>query len=115
MSVPVDLDALRAVVDERGLLAFLVTVGPEGPHVVSAQLHWDGADLTAAAGRKTTANLAQQPAATLLWPAGPTDEHSLLVDGTATVHDDRVVVTPSKAILHRRAGDEGGPRCEPVT
>lgn len=114
MSVPVDLDALRSVVDARGLLAFLVTVGAEGPHVVSAQLRWDGDSLCTGAGRKTAANLAVRPVVTLLWPARPDEEHSLLVDGAAIVRDEQVVVRPSKAILHRRAGDDDGPRCEPV-
>jgi hypothetical protein len=114
MSVPVDLEALRAVAEQRGPLAYLITVGGTGPHVVSARVAWDGDRLVTGAGRTTTANVAAQPRVTLLWPAGPDDEHSLLVDGDAEVADGRLALQPDKAILHRRAGDDDGPRCEPV-
>lgn len=114
MSKPVDLGALQAEVEARGSAAYLITIGPDRPHVVSAQVAWDGDHLVAGAGRSTAANIDRQPAVTVLWAAAPGDEYCLLVDGTAVVEGDRVLVRPDKAMQHRQAGDDAGPRCVPL-
>jgi hypothetical protein len=119
MSVPVDLEGLSERIAEFGPAAFLVTVGDNGPHVVSVVIEQstDGA-LVAAAGRRTRANIAARPVVTLLWPAAPGGSYSLLVDGTATVAGDEgpTAVAPTKAVLHRVADATGsGPTCLPVS
>jgi hypothetical protein len=114
MSRPVDVSALRAEVDQRGPMAYLVTVGPAGPHVVSVQVAWEDGVLTTGAGRTTAANVAVRPAVTLLWAARPGEDHCLLVDGTASLVGDHLAVEPLKAMQHREAGDDSGPRCVPV-
>ncbi len=54
-----------------------------------------------APGRGSLANVGTSPQVTLLFPP-PTDPGmTLLVDGTATVDGDDVVVTPTGAVLHR--------------
>lgn len=107
MSIPVKLEDLAGVIDERGPDAYLVTVRDTRPHVVAVSVaHRDGL-LVVGAGRRTAINIEDRPLATLLWPVSPEHpKHSLLVDGTARVSDDGewLVITPTSAILHRAGG-----------
>jgi hypothetical protein len=119
MSLPVDLQALEDRVKEYGRAAFLVTVGEGGtPHVVSVVVEHDGAQLTMATGRTSRHNVGQHATVTLLWPAPPGSDYSLLVDGTAAVSEpdsEQIVVGPRSAVLHRVADAAGdGPTCRPV-
>lgn len=104
MSIPVALEDLAATVATRTGQPYLVTVRDRRPHVVSvAPTPVDGT-LVVGAGRRTSANVAENPEVTLLWPADAGDpKHSLLVDGTAALSADgeALVVTPTSAILHR--------------
>lgn len=121
MTEKVDLAGLGERIDELGPAAYLVTVGEDGrPHVVSVQVDRDGERLTMPAGRTTCANVAARPVATLLWPAPPGGDYSLLVDGTPATGDaageGSVTIVPASAILHRVADASGsGPTCLPVT
>lgn len=108
MSIPVPLERLRAAIDERGAGAYLLTVSDDGrPHAVHVPTHWEGDALAAEAGRRTTANAAARPQVSLLYPVRSADDYSLIVDGTAAVTTDRettrLVITPTKAVLHRPA------------
>lgn len=122
MSVPVELDALRQQIEASGPAVFLITVRDGArPHVVSADVRWDGDRLVVPAGSRTVTNVQEHPTVTLLWPA-PGDDYSLIVDGLATVVGDEVHVEPRGAVRHRsvsapapsghREGDD--PRCIPV-
>ncbi|HVM52724.1 MAG TPA: pyridoxamine 5'-phosphate oxidase family protein [Acidimicrobiales bacterium] len=115
MSIAVSLDQLREEIGRRGDTAFAVTVGDDGPHVVSLRLSWDGDVLVGGAGTRTATNVEARPAVTLLWPSAAFADFSLLVDGTATVVDGRLHVTPERAVLHRSAEAAGdGPSCVKV-
>jgi hypothetical protein len=109
MSVPVPLERLRDALAERAPVAYLVTVGDDGrPHAVHVAVRWDGDTLAADVGRRTAANAAARPAAVaLVYPVRGPDDHSLIIDGTATVAPDddgrRLRVTPARAVLHRAA------------
>jgi len=108
VSVPVDLGDLGAHVAERGAVAYLLTVSDDGrPHavrlpfaVVDGALHFD-------AGNRSARNAAARSDVSLLWAARTDDDYSLIVDGDAVTVGDgpnrRVVVTPSRAVLHRPA------------
>jgi hypothetical protein len=121
VSIKVDLGELAARIGEHGF-AYLVTVGTEGrAHVLAVLPHVDGDGLTiGGVGTHSVANVAINPSATLVWPPTTPDGFSLLVDGTATADEARseIVVTPTKAILHRPAIDAEGRRtgsdCAPV-
>ncbi len=76
------------------------------------------------ASRGSAANLAAQPAATLLFPPVDDRGHTLLVDGTAAADDAGIAFTPESAVLHRPASHADGPSasvgdcgndCVPVT
>ena len=54
-------------------------------------------------GPGTRANATVRPQVTLVFPSPEPGAFSLIVDGTATVHDDGVTVSPSLAVLHRPA------------
>ena len=116
MSVPVDLDALEPVVAELGPEALLATVTADAtPHVVSVLVAWEAGVLVMGAGRRTTANLAANPAATLVFPTVLGGGYRLIVDGTGAVDGDALTLTPTAAILHRVADAPGdGPTCLPV-
>lgn len=112
MSIPVALDDLRTALAERPSSAYLLTVSDDGrPHAVHVGLAWDGDRLAADVGRRTAANAAARPSAvSLVFPVRTDDDYSLIVDGTASVAesaadggDRRVLVAPTKAVLHRPA------------
>lgn len=128
MSTAVDLGELAERIAEHGPVAFLVTVGDGGPHVVSAPAALSEGVLVVEAGRTTAANAARHRRVTALWapvPARP--DYCLLVDGEAEVVDvvgvateavaagtDRrqLRITPDRAVLHRMADAPGqGPSC----
>ncbi len=120
MTQKLELSGLPDRIQEYGRSAFLITVGDSGtPHVVSVTVDWDGATLTAAAGRTSRSNVAARPTVTVLWPGGVDAEYGLLVDGTASAMDGPdgpLTITPTSGILHRLAEAEGdGPTCLPVT
>jgi Pyridoxamine 5'-phosphate oxidase len=114
VSIPVALAELRAALAERPSSAYLLTVSDDGrPHAVHVALAWDGDRLAADVGRRTAANAAARPdAVSLVFPVRTPDDYSLIVDGTASVAvadaaagggDRRVLVRPTKAVLHRPA------------
>src|SRR5262249_12806148 len=116
MSVPVPLERLRSAIAERGSSAYLLTVSDDGrPHAVHAPVRWDGDVLMAEVGRRTAANAAARSAVSLLYPVRDGADYSLIVDGTATgTGDGRLLVTPTKAVLHRPspAPGPGASSCE---
>ncbi len=65
--------------------------------------------LVVGAGRRTRANLEQNPAVVLLWPGAPDAQLSLIVDGLVddVEHvadaDTDIPVRPVAAVLHRIA------------
>lgn len=108
MSIPVPLDRLRAALAERPSAAYLLTVSDDGsPHAVHVAVAWDGERLASAVGKRSAANATARPAVSLLYPVRHDGDYSLIVDGVATVATDdggaRVLVAPSKGILHRPA------------
>jgi hypothetical protein len=79
---------------------------------VSAVTEWDGDRLACGAGTRTAANVNASATATLFWPAAELPGYSLIVDGAAAVDGDRLVIRPTRAVLHRTAGPApDGPSC----
>lgn len=120
MSIAVELRDLAGRIEEYGPVAFVVTVGERGPHVVSTQVSVEGSALVTGAGRTTSANAGARPRVTLMWPpVAAKPDYCLLVDGDATVVEGAgeageatLRVAPDRAVLHRMA-DAGsdGPSC----
>ncbi len=63
----------------------------------------DGTFAVGAVGKHTRTNVLQHENVTVVWPPRTDGGYSLIVDGRAEVADSGLTVTPTKAILHRRA------------
>lgn len=85
--------------------AYLLTVGDnERAHVVA--VHSTLANDTLVIedpGRKPHANLAAHPLVTLVWPPTHPSDYSLIVDGVGSMREDKLAITPTRAVLHRPA------------
>lgn len=108
MSIPVPLEGLRAALNERGENAYLLTVADDArPHAVHVPVHWQGDVLAADVGNRSAANATARPSVSLLYPLRRDGDYSLIVDGIAEVASrkdgHRVLITPTKAVLHRAA------------
>jgi hypothetical protein len=113
VSIEVPLDELAAEVDRRGA-GYLLTSTTEGrPHVMHVRFTVDDGELRVRIGRSASANIAAQPAVTMLWSPvdaaseDPAESYSLIADGTAVVEhggDGPVaVVATTHAVFHRPA------------
>ncbi|KAA1418978.1 pyridoxamine 5'-phosphate oxidase [Nocardioides humilatus] len=103
MSIPVEIGDLASALDRCGSGYLLTTSDGRVKVVIVHPVAADGVLELASPGTGTLANLAVNPIVTLVFPPLEQGGHSLLVDGTATVRGDDVVVEPSSAVLHRRA------------
>ncbi|KAA1431691.1 hypothetical protein [Mycolicibacter arupensis] len=114
MAASVDLPRLAELL--RGYrFAFLVTVGDDyRARTTAITPRFDGTRLDiGAVGPHGRENLSRRNAVTLVWPASGVDQYSLLVDGQAELPADPagpVLVTPTKALLHRPMFEPGTQR-----
>lgn len=108
MSIKVDQDALADTVARFGSAYLLSTKGVDVKAVAVDVTFSDGA-LRVPWTKGSAANLAANPAVTLLFPATEHHGYTLIVDGTGRAADDRIEVTPVSAILHRPAAHADGP------
>jgi hypothetical protein len=121
MTMKVELGELAERLAEY-TYAYLVTVGDAGrAHVLAVLPELAGDRVTiGGVGTHSLANVGGNPVATLVWPPASPDGFSLIVDGSAALGaaDGEIVVTPTKAILHRPAVDAAGKRtgsdCAPI-
>jgi hypothetical protein len=110
VSIAVDLAALRAQIEDRSRAPYVLTVSPDGrPHAVAIITRWDGDSLILEPGNRTAANATDRPVVSLVWPPDASDGYSLIVDASVTAVDapgdghNRLVLAPTKAVLHRPA------------
>lgn len=103
MSVAVTLDELE------GRLAFhpwgyLVTVADDlRARLLAVPTVFAEGTLRMDAGPRTRANAVARPAVTMVFPPVDAGGYSLIVDGTAAVDGEELVVTAESAVLHRPA------------
>ena len=115
-----ELEALAGEVAASGTVAMLVTVNEDDrPHAVAVDVRWHDGTLRTGAGSRTAANVTRRPGVSLVWPTLVPGEYSLIVDGTASVADAEVVVTPERAVRHRTpvgasGADPDAPSCIPI-
>ncbi len=101
MSIPVAIPDLPATI-ARYDLAFLVTVSSVGQPRFLAQrpaIEAGPVLVVSKAGAGTRAGALANPIA-LLYPNPDPAGHSLIVDGTADLRGDDIVITPTAAVLH---------------
>ncbi|MCC7039791.1 MAG: hypothetical protein IT516_05725 [Burkholderiales bacterium] len=89
----------------RYRFAYLMTTNAKGaPHAVMVSAALQGDQLVVAGiGRRTRENATARAAVGLVWPPGVESEHSLIVDGAATIVGDSMRIAPTRAVLHRSA------------
>jgi len=109
MSIAVDPADLAKALDGFAAGYLLTTKGGNVKVVTVEPTVADGVVLVESPGRGTLANLADNPAVTLVLPPLESKGFTLLVDGTAEVSGDDVRVTPTGAVLHRPASHADGP------
>lgn len=104
MSVKVDLDKLADALTDF-TFGYLITVGDDfRAHTVAVEpVLADGVFDVGPMGSGTRRNAGERPDVTVIWPPAESGGYTLIVDGRAKVTDDGLTVTPTKAILHRRA------------
>lgn len=109
MSIPVEVEKLRAEAERYGATPYLLTTSGDGrPHSVSVSAAWAGGMLVVATvGKRTAANVAARKLVSLLWPPHEPGGYSLIVDGDGALEGEgeaaRVVVRPTRGVLHRPA------------
>jgi hypothetical protein len=82
---------------------YLVTTGEDRPHLLAVKPSIVEAGLRCETGHSSRANVVRNPLVVLMFPPHDAGGMSLIVDGTAEVNGDGVVVTPTWAVLHRSA------------
>jgi hypothetical protein len=89
----------------RFTFVYLLTVGEQPRPHISAQAARvvDGAVVVAGAGQRSRNAIAGNELVTLLAPPYEAGGYSLIIDGTARLDSDAVVVSPTRAVLHRPA------------
>ncbi len=104
MSVAVAVADIGKALTDYGA-GYLLTTSDGRVKVVSVEpaMRETGVLVARAPGRGTTANIAANPQVTLVFPPLAQRGFTLLVDGTAELDGDDVVVTATSAVLHRPA------------
>ncbi len=104
MSIPVDLAALGETLRDFDY-AYLVTITEESTaHVVAVSPALADDRLTVGdLGRRSRANAAARPTVTLTWPPRAPGGYSLILDGSAEPDGDDLLISPTRAVLHRAA------------
>ena len=108
MTIPVDLGELEAAARERGPAAYILTVNDRGtPHVVHAEVTITSEGLVVQVGERTALYARHRPNVSLLYPCRSAADYSLIVDAVASVvatpEGSRLLLMPTRAVLHRPA------------
>ncbi len=102
MSVETEPADLASALREYDL-AYLITLADrERAHVVAVTATLEGGQIIVnGLGRRSMTNAAARAFVTLLWPPATPEDHSLIVDGNAEPRGDGLLVSPTRAVLHR--------------
>lgn len=110
MSIPVEIGDVGKALADFGAGYLLTTSGDGSVKVVTVEPVLAGGDLVVVGpGRGSNANIAANPAVTLLFPPLAPRGYTLLIDGTAEMAGDDARITPATAVLHRPASHADGP------
>lgn len=94
--------SLRVEAERLGTVPYLLTSGADGrPHAIAVSVTWEEGTLSVNAGHKSLANAAARPLVSMMWPAPNAASYGLFVDGVCDVRATQVVITPTRAVLHR--------------
>ncbi|MGA1106893.1 MAG: hypothetical protein ACO3V0_09095, partial [Ilumatobacteraceae bacterium] len=109
VSIPISPDDLETAAEGRSWV-FLVTSssGSEPAHVVSLAVGWSGGGVMrlAVGEGRAARNIAAGSSPVAVFPPGGSGErtdYSIIVDGTASLDDGLLTITPTGAMWHRPA------------
>jgi hypothetical protein len=109
VSIPISPDDLETAAEGRSWV-FLVTSssGSEPAHVVSLAVDWSGGGVMrlAVGEGRAARNIAAGSSPVAVFPPGGSGEranYSIIVDGTASLEDGLLTITPTGAMWHRPA------------
>ena len=107
MSIPISPDDLERAAEGRSWV-FLVTSSSEPAHVVSLAVDWSGGGVMrlAVGEGRAARNIAAGSSPVAVFPPGGSGEranYSIIVDGTASLEDGLLTITPTGAMWHRPA------------
>lgn len=109
MTIPVAIGDLERVLTTFGS-AYLITIGTGHTKVVTVDPVVEGRVLLVPTpSRGSAANIAANPAVTVVWPPLEPRGFTLIVDGTAVADEDGITVAPEHGILHRPSTHADGP------
>ncbi len=109
MSYPVDPADLGRALEEYADGYLLTITAEASTRAVAVQPRFVEGKVVVGAGRSSSANVAERPSVTVLCPPGVAMGFALLVDGTATVVGDKIVIDVTSAVLHRPPYHADGP------
>lgn len=110
MTIPVDIGDLARALEDFGS-GYLLTASPDGRVkvvTVDATVR-EGVLLVPGTSRGSAANLAANPAATVVFWPREVGGYSLIIDGSGEETAAGFEITPAKAVLHRPAVTAGAP------
>ena len=109
MSVPVPPDSIEQHILGRPF-AYVISTSDAGAHVIAIQTEFHEGHLDCSrVGGSTRRNISDNPTVTVVFPPARDygDEefanYSLVIDGAALDHGERILVRIERAVLHRPA------------
>jgi hypothetical protein len=110
---------LANAIAQYGPDAYLLTIANDAPHTSFVSVDLKGNVIACAVGKTAARNITSKPNVSLFWPPREPGGYALVVNGTATKHQEmggvtRVEITLTKSVLHRpgpRPSDSDG-TCE---
>lgn len=110
MTIPVPISDLERVLAHYGS-AYLVTVGTDArAKIITVDPVIEGSVVVVRTpSRRSAANIAANPAVSLVWPPPEPRGFTLIVDGTAAADTGGMTITPEHGILHRPRAHADGP------
>jgi hypothetical protein len=101
---------LSAAISQYGPVAYLLSVGADGPHTSQVSVELRGHLITCAIGASAARNIASAPLVSLLWPPREPGGYAMIVNGIATETTAadggvKAEIALTKSVLHR-----AGPR-----
>jgi hypothetical protein len=103
MSIRVSVDDLADALAAHPW-GYLITIDDQlCPRIIAVATELADGGLRCRTGESARANVRARPRVTMVFPPADHVGYSLIVDGTAELHTEAIVVRPHGAVLHRPA------------
>lgn len=109
MSFPVAPADLGQALQEYAEGYLLTVTADAATRAVAVRPRLVDGHVVVGAGRSSSANVAARPSVTVLCPPATEKGFTLLIDGTATVAGEEILIAPTSVVLHRPPYHADGP------